>query len=54
MKAVPHLKLWPHSDMQCASSTHTSGNGRRGFKAIRSCEVPTRSGETKIMRSFPS
>ena len=49
-----HLKLWPHSEMQWASSMQTRGSGRRGASAARRLLLPTRSGDTYSTRTLPS
>ena len=49
-----HLKLWPHSEMQWASSIQTRGSGRRGARAARRLLLPTRSGDTYSTRTLPS
>jgi hypothetical protein len=48
------LKLWPHSEMQWASSMHTSGSGNRGASAALRLPLPTRSGDTYSTRILPS
>lgn len=49
-----HLKLWPHSVMQWASSMHTSGSGSMGASAASRLGLPMRSGATYRTLILPS